>query len=148
MVVLDATWSAPLKSLKRPFRRGVETIELMLSLPVLLLVIFAGFEYGWAILRSIQLDHAARVGAREAALSGATAESIENSIRTSLNGLGMPSAVITLSPADPSAAPAGTSIQIDVQVEYSNVQLLGLSRLMPLPESLRGRASMVREPDS
>ena len=104
-------------SLKRPFRRGVESIELMLALPVLLLVIFAGFEYGWAILRSIQLDHAARVGAREAALSGATAA-------------------------------AGTSIQIDVRVEYSTVQLLGLSRLMPLPESLRGRASMVREPDS
>ena len=107
MVVLDAAWSAPLTSLKRPFRRGVESIELMLALPVLLLVIFAGFDYGWAILRSIQLDHAARVGAREAALSGATAESIENSIRTSLNGLGMPSAVITLTPADPSAAAAG-----------------------------------------
>jgi len=129
-------------------RRGVESIELMLTLPVLLLVVFGGFEYGWAILRSVQLDHAARLGARQAALSGATAESIEDSIRTSLNGLGMTAATITLTPADPASAPAGTSITVDVRVQYVTVQLLGLSRFMPLPESLRGRASMVREPDS
>lgn len=148
MVVLDKLRSKALRSGNRNLRRGSEAIELMITLPVLLLVIFAGFEYGWAILRSVQLDHAARLGARQAALSGSTPESIEDSIRTSLNGLGMTSATITLTPGDPAAADAGTSVTVEVQVDYANVQLLGLSRLMPLPQSLRGKASMVREPDS
>lgn len=147
-MVLGTLWSTSLKRRHRTSRRGVETIELMLALPVLLLVIFAGFEYGWVILRSIQLDHAARLGARQSALSGATADSIEDSIRASLNGVGIPGAEITLTPPDPSSAAAGTSITVEVQVDYSNVQLLGLSSFMPLPQTLRGRASMVREPDS
>ena len=42
--------------------RGVETIEVAVVLPLMLLVMFAGFEYGWALLKSIQVDHAARVG--------------------------------------------------------------------------------------
>jgi len=33
-------------------------------------------------------------------------------------------------------------------VDYSEVKLLGLSGIMPLPTALHGRASMVREPDS
>lgn len=132
----------------RTLRRGAEAVELVFAMPILLLVTFAGFEYGWVILRSIQLEHAARIGARESALSGATAESIEATIRTSLTDVGMPDATVTITPADPTAAVAGTSITVEVEVEYASVQLLGLSRLMPLPQSLRGRASMVREPDS
>ena len=52
--------------MKRPrpvLRRGIETIELAICLPVLLLVTFAGFEYGWLVLRSMQIDQAARAGA-------------------------------------------------------------------------------------
>ena len=47
-------------------RRGIESIELLIGLPILLLVVAAGIEYGWVVLRSSQLDHAARVGARAA----------------------------------------------------------------------------------
>ena len=148
MVVLGTLRSTSLTRPHRACRRGAETVELTVALPILLLVIFAGFEYGWMILRSIQIDHAARLGARQSALSGATADSIEDSIRASLNGVGIPSATISLTPPDPSSADAGTSITVEVQVDYSNVQLLGLSSFMPLPQTLRGRASMVREPDS
>lgn len=147
-MVLGTLRSTSLTRRHRAFRRGAETVELTVALPILLLVIFAGFEYGWVILRSIQVDHAARLGARQSALSGATAESIEDSIRASLDGVGIPGATISLTPPDPSSAGAGTSITVEVQVDYSNVQLLGLSSFLPLPQTLRGRASMVREPDS
>lgn len=130
------------------FLRGVETVELAVSLPVLLFVLFAGFELGWALLRSIQIDHAARVGAREAALYGSTAASVQSRVLENLQGSGIDTATITIDPADPSVVVPGEAISVEIVVDYSDVELLGLSGLMPLPESLSGRASMVKEPDS
>ena len=130
------------------FRRGVETVELAVSLPVLLFVLFAGFELGWALLRSIQIDHAARLGAREASLYGSTAMSVQSRVLENLQGSGIGTATITIDPADPSAVEPGDAISVEVVVDYDDVELLGLSGLMPLPESLTGRASMVKEPDS
>jgi hypothetical protein len=37
---------------------------------------------------------------------------------------------------------------VEVEVGYADVRLLGLAALMPLPENVSGRASMVREPGS
>ena len=130
------------------FRRGVETVELAVALPVLLFVLFAGFEFGWALLRSIQIDHAARVGAREAALYGSSTISVQDRILANLKEVGIGTATITISPADPGIADPGEPISVEVLVDYDDVQLLGLSGLMPLPDSLRGRASMVKEPES
>lgn len=129
-------------------RRGVETIELAVTLPVVLLVIFAGFEIGWAILCSTQLDHAARVGAREAALSGSTAQSVEDRVRVALDEAGIKGATISMNPSDPTSAATGEPITVEVRVDYANIQLLGLSKLMRLPAELGGKAAMAKEPDS
>ena len=128
-------------------RRGSESAEMVIALPVLLIVIFAGFEYGWAALKSIQMDHAARVGARVAALSGSTSADVENKVNTALLNSGIVGATLTINPQDPSTAPLGTPITVLIETNYSNVQLLGLSRMMPLPAVLKGRASMVKEPE-
>ena len=129
-------------------RRGIETIELAICLPVLLLVTFAGFEYGWLVLRSMQIDQAARAGARYAAMSGSNAESIHDRVSQALQRSGIAGATVIVDPADPSSVEAGTSITVTVDVDYSEVKLLGLGGIMPLPAALHGRASMVREPDS
>lgn len=128
-------------------RRGSESAEMIIALPVVILVIFAGFEYGWAALKSIQMDHAARVGARVAALSGSTSADVENKVNTALLNSGIVGATLTINPQDPSTAPLGTPITVLIETNYSNVQLLGLSRMMPLPAVLKGRASMVKEPE-
>lgn len=131
-------------------RRGAETIELAVTLPLLMVVVFTGFEYGWAVLKSIQLDHAAREGAREAALSGATIASVQDRVSTVLTNSGItPGAVsVTMNPNDPGSTSAGSSITVEVQADYAAIQLLGLDRLMPLPSILKGRASMVKEPEA
>lgn len=129
-------------------RRGAEAIEAAIALPILLIVLFSGFEYSWALVRAIQLDHAARLGAREAALSGATAADVQNRVAGSLTGLGITGATISVDPPQPESVAAGAQITVTVEVPYSNVGLLGLDRLMPLPSALEGRAAMVREPDS
>lgn len=128
-------------------RSGSESAEMIIALPVVILVIFAGFEYGWAALKSIQMDHAARVGARVAALSGSTSADVENKVNTALLNSGIVGATLTINPQDPSTAPLGTPITVLIETNYSNVQLLGLSRMMPLPTVLKGRASMVKEPE-
>lgn len=128
-------------------RRGSESVEVAVALPLIVVLLFVGLECGWMLLRSIQLDHAARVGAREASLHAATATAVETRIAAALDGTGIASASVQIDPADPELAAPGDVITVRVSVDYSDVHLLGLSAIMPLPQSLEGRASMVREPE-
>jgi len=127
--------------------RGAETVEMVLVLPVFVALIFSGFEYGWAVLKIIQLDHVASIGARVAALSGSTNSDVQNSVNSALSDVGIAGSTITISPQDPANAVFGTPIVVMVETPYSQVELLGLSSFMPLPTSLKGRASMVKEPE-
>jgi len=134
------------KTLKRHRRRGIESIELLLGLPVLLLVVAAGFEYGWMLLKTTQLDHAARVGARVASLAGADGVSVANRVTETLEASGIKGATIEVFPGEPGSIPAGSIVTVSVEVNYADSSLLGLGTFMPLPDSIRGQAAMVREP--
>jgi Flp pilus assembly protein TadG len=131
----------------RQFRRGTETIEVAIALPLVIIVIFSGLEYGWAVLRSVQLDFAARAGAREASLSGATAADVQARVNAALQQIGIDSGTVVLTPSDLSAVAAGTAIKVEVEVDYADVGLIGLGALMPLPQTIKGHASMIREPE-
>jgi Flp pilus assembly protein TadG len=128
--------------------RGAESIEVALALPIVLIVLFTGLEYGWLMLRTVQLDHAARIGAREAALSGSLALDVEGRVDAALRRSGIAGAAITVTPSDLTSLPPGTEVRVDIEVDYANVGLVGLGSFMPLPESLKASSSMVREPDS
>ena len=126
-------------------RRGAETIEAALTLPLVLLVIFGGMEYGWMILRSSQMHAAARVGAREASLSGSSAESVDSVVRSTLMASGIDSFSIEFDPSAPENAEPGTTIKVSVSSGYSGMSLIGLDKIMPLPESLSGSSVMLKE---
>jgi Flp pilus assembly protein TadG len=126
--------------------RGSESAESVVALPLICIVIFTGLEYGWLALRSLQVDAAARAGARQAAMAGVSASAIEDAVTSALRRAGMTAASVTITPSDPSEASAGEVVTIEVAVDYSEVGLMGLGRLMPLPESVSGRAAMVKEP--
>lgn len=132
----------------RTRRRGSQSSEFLFTFPLLLLLVAGGLEYGWAILRSVQLDHAARVGAREAALSGATAIAVEDRVNAALLNAGISGGTVEIDPPDPDATEPGEVITIRVEVPYEKVRLLGIGDWLPQPTALRGRASMVREPNS
>ena len=127
-------------------QRGIESIELLLGLPVLLLVVAAGIEYGWMILRSTQLDHAARVGARAASLADADGISVIDRVSNTLEASGIDTASVEFLPGDPGSIPPGEVITVLVTLDYSDAGLLGLGSFMPLPDALTGRAAMIREP--
>ncbi len=118
----------------------------MVALPLVLLVLYGGFEYGWMVLRSVQLDHAARVGAREASLDSASASTVDGAVQSVLANAGISGAVVEVTPTDPAAAAMGDVVTVSVDVDYGEVQLLGLSAFMPLPDTLHGEASMIKEP--
>ena len=127
-------------------RRGIESIELLLGLPVLLVVIAAGIEYGWIVLRSTQLDHAARVGARAASLADADGISVINRVSNTLEASGINTASVEFIPGDPGSIPPGDVITVLITMDYSDADLLGLGTFIPLPDALKGRAAMIREP--
>lgn len=58
----------------RRTRRGVQTLELIIVLPVLVLVTFAVFQFGMAMVFHHSVMSAATEGAREAAKGATTAE--------------------------------------------------------------------------
>lgn len=127
-------------------RRGLESIELLLVFPLILLVLGGGFEYGWVVLRTVQLDHAARVGARVASLSDNGPIEVENRVQAVLVASGIDNATVTIEPSDPSVLAPGEPVLVEVTADYGDLELLGLSRIMPLPDVLTGKAGMVREP--
>lgn len=127
-------------------RRGIESIELLLGLPILLLVVAAGIEYGWMILRVTQLDHAARVGARAASLADADGSSVVDRVSDTLEASGIETASVEFLPGAPGSIPPGEVITVLISLDYSDESLLGLGSFMPLPDTLRGRAAMIREP--
>ena len=92
--------------------RGAETVEMVLVLPVFVALLFSGFEYGWAVLKIIQLDHVASIGARMAALSGSTNSDVQNSVNSALSDFGIAGSTITISPQDPANAVFGTPIVV------------------------------------
>ena len=126
--------------------RGAESAESVVALPLIVVVIFTGLEYGWLALRSIQVDAAARAGARQASMAGVSATSVEDAVSNALRRSGISAGSVTMVPADPAQAEAGEVVSVEVSVVYSEVGLIGLGGLMPLPDALTGRAAMVREP--
>ena len=150
MVVPPHVWASPMnrsfRTSRTHRRRGIESIELLLGLPLLLLAVAAGIEYGWMILRSTQLDHAARVGARAASLADADGVSVVNRVNDTLNASGIDTASVVILPGEPSSIPPGEVITVLVTLDYSDAGLLGLGSFMPLPDLLKGRAAMIREP--
>ena len=129
-----------------PGNRGVESVELAVTFLLVAVILFAGLELGWAMSQTSSLRHVARVGAREASLQGGSAAQVIARVRQGLDELGIRDANVELVPADPAAAAPGSPVEVRIYVNYESVQLLGLDSLMPLPNTLRARASMVKEP--
>ena len=127
-------------------RRGSESIEAAIAVPLLLLVIFAACEYGWLVLKTTQINSAARLGAREASLEGASAATVQAKVQAALADQGIVGAQVQLLPGAPEDLDAGTAITVSIEARYAPNQLLGLARLMPSPETMKGRAAMVLEP--
>ena len=69
--------------LRKPTRRGFQTVEVIVVLPIVLIATLAVFEYGIAMVVEQAITHAATVAAREAG-KGATMDQIESDVNAVL----------------------------------------------------------------
>lgn len=129
----------------RESQRGTVLVEVALVLILLIMLTFGVMEYGWMFFRMQQLNNAARDGARQAVLPGATNTAVEATVQDLVDSWGVGVAVnVTLSHSDISVLPRGELITVTVSAPYSDMQLIGLP-LLPMPDNLSTSVTMAKE---
>jgi len=125
----------------RRLRKGVLTLELALVLPILLLVLLAVVQFASSLMAIQTVQAAALVGAREAAMPGASETSVKEAVARALGPWRFGASVaadphgIEITPdADPSqpgwqSPPAGSPVAVTVRVEALRAAPGSLARL-------------------
>lgn len=124
-------------------RRGMLSMELILTLPILLIVLMGLFEFMMLFYSRSLVVEATRVGARKASMPGATQESVEEEVR------------LVLSPS----LQTGMQVEVDMGLNSGDVVVVSVQMpmssacpdlLWPIGLSLEGRnlyseTRMIRE---
>lgn len=146
--------------LKRPAssRRGIALIEAVLLLPLVLLLLLGGLQYGWCFLKARQLEEAAQRGALIGASGTATTATVIHSIAEFMDASGMPQSssgyVVRLRNAstgtsvtdvgDDLQLPPEALLEVTVTIpSYSQVEILH-APLLPMPASLSRHGGMLK----
>jgi len=119
--------------LRKNDRRGSNAIEFALTIPVVVMLLTGIMDYGYFFSQQQVVVHAARTGARRAAVSDPETESAGEVARAAVlqvledGGVpGEPKIAVTFGGAAPNA-----TVTVDVRVDYD-----GLAGLIPLPGAL------------
>lgn len=96
-------------------RTGAAAVEFALTLPVLLLLLFGGYELSRANMMMHTAEAAAYEGARVGIVPGASADAVRDEAQRVLNTIGVQNATIEIEPANL----ADESDQISVTIEFS-----------------------------
>lgn len=130
---------------KRGHRRGLSTVELALTLPVVLLLTMGMLEYGWMLLQDQHLANAARQGARVAARADATGLDMRAAVDQIMQQAGLGDADYTVQRTLGMAPGVDVSFMVTVivRVDYAEIGL-GLP-FVPVPNELSAVSTMVKE---
>ena len=131
-----------------PRRRAAALVETAMCLPVLLLLVLGMLEVGRAVMVSQRLTHAARHGARAAAVSGGTTAAARAAVADAVSGAGLSGAEVTVSVAgtegEAARARRGEPISVAVSVRYADVAWLAAPVYLE-GATLKAEAVMRRE---
>ena len=127
-------------------RRGNATLELALTLGILLSLTFGTIEFGHFFFVKNTLQGAAREGARAAIPGGASNTDVTTAVNNTLTAAGLNTAhyTITISPSNVSSASSGTAVSVTVQGTWGTVGLRPLG-LISDAKAVRGVAVMRKE---
>ena len=117
---------------RRTRRRGVLSMELVFTLPILGLLLMGLLEFSLLFFARADVADACRAGARKGTLHGATAESVEDEIRRALS----PRLQQQLEVFADINVPSGEMVQVAVRVPMNTVSP---DLLWPVGFSLEGR---------
>ncbi|MDK2785235.1 MAG: hypothetical protein PWQ41_541 [Bacillota bacterium] len=122
-------------------QRGQSLVELALTLPVIVLILFGILEFGRISYSYIVITHAAREGAR----AGAVGKSDAEIIATIRENAPLPNADTNLhiTKLEPSESARTSGLPLTVEVAY-DVQLVTplFDKLLPNPFTLKSRVTM------
>lgn len=99
-------------------RAGAATVEFAILMAVLVIVLMGALEVGCAFHTKSALQNAAREGARRSIIPGATMSSVTAACETSLEGTGIESYSISITP-NPESANPGAMITVEIVAGYS-----------------------------
>ena len=102
-------------------RRGSATVEMAVVTPLLLTILFGIIEFGWVFSVRQAMIHAAREGARTAALPGSTDGQVYERVSEYLSPMGLSTYSVTL---DRATAQHPVE-EVRVQIPYADVSLVG-----------------------
>lgn len=125
------TAARPPRRLRR--RKGVLTVELILTLPILLFVLFAVLEFGLLFFARSSVVQASRTAARQAALQGTSEAEIEEQVRAVLSPGLQPGLMVHFAPGERSGEPVSVGVEIPMTNAAPDL-------LWPIGYSLRGRS--------
>lgn len=93
---------------------GATAVEFALVLPILVLLVFGIIQFGFIFFHYISITHAAREGARWAALEQPDTE-VRLRVKNSAPGLTIPDADITIVPAGDRSGRIGEPVEVTVK---------------------------------
>lgn len=104
----------------RRWRRGSATVEMAVVMPLLIMIVLGIIEFGWVISVRQTLIHAAREGARTAALPGSTEDQTRAQVDRYLQSMGLSGYAVALE------HPTGPENPVEqVTVTYNQPSLVG-----------------------
>ena len=145
MLRVALSFRAPVAMLHR--RQGTAVLEFVLVAGFLFLLTFSMVDFGLLLNQKLVMTHAAREGARRAAIDGGATprayETVEEQLKS--GGIDPEAAEITILPRE---ANYGTPVTITVTAQYETIssalRLFGL-RSVPLSVELTSRSEYLQE---
>ena len=117
---------------KRIARRGILTMELVMTLPILAIVLFALFEFSLLFFARGQVVDACRAGGRMACLPGSGCETVDHTVRQSLSPRLRKAARIEVEPGEHTGDWVRVAVRVPMQAASPNL-------LWPIGFSLNDR---------
>ena len=101
-------------------RRGAVVVELAVVAPILVIIFLGMVEVSRGIMVQQILTNAAREGAREAIMEGATTSDVQTTVTQYLANSTISGATVSVTP-DPTVAAARQPVTVAVNIPYANV---------------------------
>lgn len=100
-------------------------VEFAVVAPVFFLLVFGMIEFGRMVMVHQLLIGAAREGARQAVVDGATTQKVEQTVRDYLTATSIKGeeAVVTVSP-DPATTATGVPVKVETAIAFAKVSWL------------------------
>ncbi len=145
---LDKGSSRPRHNCRRSSKsRGAAAVEFAIVLPLFLSLVLGMIELGRAIMVMQALTYAAREGCRVAVLDGSTSSGVTAKVDSAMDGanIGLPPAIVSMSPSNPSSAKYDEPVTVTVQVRYGDITWLPIVEFMQPNAMLKASITMRRE---